>query len=105
MRFELFGTEGQLKVAPTFNNLMSVYSEKGYGYAVEKASSTKGWTFPVPAEAWNFGYPQEVAHFIECIANKKKPLTDAAYGLKILNIVEAMYKSAASGKVEAIPPI
>jgi myo-inositol 2-dehydrogenase/D-chiro-inositol 1-dehydrogenase len=105
MRFELFGTEGQLKVAPTFSNLMSVYSEKGYGYAVEKASSTKGWTFPVPAEAWNFGYPQEVAYFVDCIINKKKPLTDALYGLKILNIVEAMYKSAASEKIEAVPPI
>jgi len=105
MRFELFGTEGQLKVAPTFSNLMSVYSEKGYGYAVEKASSTKGWTFPVPAEAWNFGYPQEVAHFVDCIINKKKPLTDATYGLKILNVVEAMYRSAASGKIEAVPPV
>ncbi|TFF89723.1 MAG: Gfo/Idh/MocA family oxidoreductase, partial [Promethearchaeota archaeon] len=35
MRFELYGTEGQIKVAPTFSNLLSVYSEKGYGYAVE----------------------------------------------------------------------
>nr|MDO8088883.1 Gfo/Idh/MocA family oxidoreductase [Candidatus Sigynarchaeum springense] len=104
MRFELFGTEGQLKVAPTFSNLMSVYSEKGYGYAVEKAGSTMGWTFPVPAEAWNFGYPQEVASFVDCIVNKKEPLTDAAYGLKILNIVETMYKSAASGRIEAVLP-
>ncbi|MEX2680046.1 MAG: Gfo/Idh/MocA family protein [Candidatus Sigynarchaeota archaeon] len=105
MRFELFGTDGQLKVAPTFSNLVSVYSEKGYGYAVEKASSTKGWTFPVPAEAWNFGYPQEVAHFVDCVINKKEPLTGAAYGLKILNIVETMYKSAASGRIEAVPSI
>nr|MDO8109155.1 Gfo/Idh/MocA family oxidoreductase [Candidatus Sigynarchaeota archaeon] len=103
MRFELFGTDGQLKVAPTFSNLVSVYSEKGYGYAVEKASSTKGWTFPVPSEAWNFGYPQEVAHFIDCIVANKKPLTDGTYGLKILNIVEAMYKSAQSGKIEPVP--
>jgi len=100
MRFELFGTEGQIKVSPTFSNLMSVYSEKGYGYAVEKAGTTKGWTFPVPAEAWNFGYPQEIAHFIDCIFNNKKPLTDAKYGLKILKIVEAMYKSAQSNKIE-----
>ncbi len=105
MRFELYGTEGQLKVAPTFSNLMSVYSEKGYGYAVEKASSTKGWTFPVPAEAWNFGYPQEMANFVDCIINKKKTLTDSAYGLKILNIVETMYKSAASGKIEVVPVV
>nr|MDO8115655.1 Gfo/Idh/MocA family oxidoreductase [Candidatus Sigynarchaeota archaeon] len=102
MRFELFGTKGHIKVAPTFSNLMSVYSETGYGYAVEKASSTKGWTFPVPAEAWNFGYPQEVKHFIECIQQQEQPLTGGAYGLKILNIVETMYKSARSRKIEAV---
>lgn len=42
MRFELFGVEGQIKVAPTFSNLVSIYSERGYGYAVEKAETTKG---------------------------------------------------------------
>jgi len=102
MRFELFGTEGQIKVAPTFSNLISVYSEKGYGYAVEKASTTAGWTFPVPAEAWNFGYPQEIQHFIECIKDNKAPLTDGKYGQKILTIVEAMYKSAESRKIEEV---
>ncbi len=102
MRFELFGTNGQIKVAPTFSNLISVYSETGYGYAVEKASTTAGWTFPVPAEAWNFGYPQEIKHFIECIIEDKDPLTDGKYGLKILKIVEAMYSSAESKKVEKV---
>ena len=102
MRFELFGTEGQVKVAPTFSNLMSVYSEKGFGYAVEKAGTTKGWTFPVPAEAWSFGYPQEIEHFIDCMLNNKKPLTDGKYGYKILKIVEIMYKSAKSRKIEEV---
>ncbi|MHA1803471.1 MAG: Gfo/Idh/MocA family protein [Promethearchaeota archaeon] len=102
MRFELFGTDGQIKVAPTFSNLISVYSEKGYGYAVEKAGTTKGWTFPVPEEAWSFGYPQEIKHFMDCILTNKKPLTDGMYGLKILNIVETMYKSALSGKLEEV---
>jgi myo-inositol 2-dehydrogenase/D-chiro-inositol 1-dehydrogenase len=102
MRFELFGTNGQIKVAPTFSNIVSVYSENGYGYAVEKAGTTQGWTFPVPEEAWSFGYPQEIAYFISCIEEKKKPLTDGYYGYKILNIVEAMYRSAASKKIEEV---
>lgn len=105
MRFELFGTSGQVKVAPTFSNLVSVYSEQGYGYAVEKASSTRGWTFPVPAEGWNFGYPQEMEHFASCIVAGTKPLTTGAFGLEILNIVEAMYASAASGRVEPVPAV
>lgn len=102
MRFELFGTEGMIKAAPTFSNLISVYSEIGYGYAVEKASTTKGWTFPVPAESWTFGYPQEITYFVDCMLNDKKPLTDGNYGLKILKIVETMYKSAETKKIEEI---
>jgi predicted dehydrogenase len=102
MRFELFGTAGQIKVAPTFSNLISVYSETGYGYAVEKASTTAGWTFPVPAEAWNFGYPQEIRHFIDCIIDNKEPLTNGKYGQKILQIVETMYKSAETRKIEEV---
>lgn len=105
MRFELFGTEGQIKVAPTFSNLMSVYSEKGYGYAVEKAGTTKGWTFPVPEEVWSFGYPQEIRHFMDCIAEDKKPMTDGNYGLKILHVIDTMYRSAESGKLEEIKPL
>lgn len=102
MRFELYGTEGQIKVAPTFSNLMSVYSKDGYGYAVEKAETTKGWTFPVPSEAWSFGYPQEIAHFMDCILKNQKPLTDSEYGYKTLNIVETMYRSAKSKKLEEV---
>lgn len=105
MRFELFGVEGQIKVSPTFSNLLNVYSEKGYGYAVEKAGITKGWTFPIPAEAWNFGYPQEIAHFISCITDNKTPLTDGNYGYKVLNIVESMYRSAKTKKIEEVNPI
>lgn len=103
MRFEIYGTEGQLVVDPCRMTPLTVYSETGYGYAVEKAGSTKGWTFPVPAEAWTFGYPQEVAHFMECVRTGADPRTDGAYGLKILNIVETMYKSADSGRVEPVP--
>jgi len=105
MRFELYGTEGHIKVAPTFSNLLSVYSENGYGYAVEKAGTTKGWTFPVPSEAWSFGYPQEIRYFMECINKNKKPLTDGYFGLKILNIIETMYKSAETKKIEEVQPV
>lgn len=102
MGFEIFGIDGQISVSPTFNNQITVYSEKGYGYAVEKASSTKGWTFPVPNEAYTFGYPQEIKHFIDMIINEKDTYTDGKFGLKILQIADAMYKSAESSKKEKV---
>jgi len=102
MKFEIFGTEGQITVDPCRMTPLNVYSEEGYGYAVEKASSTSGWTYPVPEEAWTFGYPQEIAHFMKCLMEDQKPFTDGEYGLKVLAIVEAMYKSAESGNIEKV---
>ncbi|MHA1452643.1 MAG: Gfo/Idh/MocA family oxidoreductase, partial [Promethearchaeota archaeon] len=98
----LFGTNGQVIVDPCRMTPLNIYSETGYGYAVEKASSTSGWTYPVPDEAYTFGYPQEIAHFMECLRNNKEPLTPGKFGLKILTIVETMYKSAKSGKIESV---
>ncbi|MBD3193485.1 MAG: hypothetical protein GF317_00405 [Candidatus Lokiarchaeota archaeon] len=102
MGFELYGLKGQLNVSPTFSDLIKVYSKDGYGYAVEKAASTQGWTYPVPAESWSFGYPQEIKHFIECIRDNKTSNIDGSFGLKILQIVDTMYKSADSEKVEKV---
>ena len=102
VKIELFGTEGQIIVNPSRMAPLEVFSENGYGYAVEKASTTKGWTFPVPAESWTFGYPQEMQYFINCLKENEIPFTNGEFGLKILAIVEAMYKSAQSGKIEKV---
>ncbi|MHA1818960.1 MAG: Gfo/Idh/MocA family protein [Promethearchaeota archaeon] len=102
MLIEIHGTNGEIIADPTRKTPIDVYSEKGYGYAVEKAGTTVGWTHPVPEEAWTFGYPQEIKHFMDCIRTGKGPKTDGKYGLKILAIVDAMYKSAESGKIEKV---
>ncbi|MHA1611661.1 MAG: Gfo/Idh/MocA family protein [Promethearchaeota archaeon] len=102
VNLELYGTEGQIISNPSRMTPVSVYSNSGYNYSVEKAGSTKGWTSPVPDESWVFGYPQEMKHFIECHKEGKKPLTDGKFGLKILQIVEAMYKSTESKKIEKV---
>ena len=102
MLLHIYGTKGEIKCDPTRMTPITVYSEDGYGYAVEKASSTSGWTFPVPEEAWVFGYPQEMAHFIDCIKTGNKPKTDGEYALKITCILDAMYKSAKTGKIEEV---
>jgi len=81
---------------------LEVFSENGYGYAVEKGSTTRGWTFPIPAESFTFGYPQEMQHFIACLKKGTPPLTDGKFGLRILAVVEAMYKSAQSRQMEDV---
>jgi myo-inositol 2-dehydrogenase/D-chiro-inositol 1-dehydrogenase len=102
MRFELYGTTGQLTVDPCRNDQLVCYTSKGFGYAVEKADTTTGWTFPVPGEDYFFGYVQEMQHFVSCIIENKVPRTGGDLAMKALKIVDAMYKSATTGRIEKV---
>src|SRR3989441_1590723 len=73
-RVEVYGDAGVVYADLFLGNSALTYSEKGYGYAMEKAGSTKGWTFTIFEEAFNQGYPQELKHFIECVREEKQPL-------------------------------
>ena len=68
-RVEVCGTGGVVYADLFMGNSALTYSEKGYGYAMEKAGSTQGWTFTTFEEAFNQGYPQELKHFIACVRN------------------------------------
>ena len=60
-RIEIYG-EGGLTIANLhMGNALPTYSEHGFAYAVEKAPTTTGWTYPVFEELWNYGFPQEDA--------------------------------------------
>lgn len=102
-RIEVYGTKG-VSYADLFRgNSALTYSLDGYDYAMEKAGSSKGWTFTIFEEAFNQGYPQELAHFIECVREDKTPLVTAADGRAVLEIICAAYESARTGKRVALP--
>src|SRR6185436_16879841 len=46
-RVEVYGTGGVTYADLFMGNSALTYSEKGYGYALEKAGSTQGWTFTI----------------------------------------------------------
>jgi myo-inositol 2-dehydrogenase / D-chiro-inositol 1-dehydrogenase len=79
------------------------YSEKGYGYALEKAGSTQGWTFTIFEEAFNQGYPQELRHFISCVRDGTPPLVTGRDGRAVLEILYAAYASARTGQKVTLP--
>lgn len=60
---EVYGDGGVTYADLHMGNALPTYSESGYGYAVEKAPTTQGWTYPVFEELWNYGFPQEMRHF------------------------------------------
>lgn len=102
-RAEVYGSEGVTYADLLHGNALETYSERGYGYAVEKAPETKGWTFTIYEEAWNYGFPQELTHFVECVKTGAQPLETGEDGRAVLEIIMAAYQSAATGKRVDLP--
>ena len=102
-RVEVCGTGGIVYADLFMGNSALTYSEKGYGYAMEKAGSTHGWTFTNVEEAFNQGYPQELQHFIACVRNDAAPLTTGEDGRAVLEMLNAAYYSARIGQRVSLP--
>lgn len=100
---EVYGIGGVCYADLFQGNAALTYSEKGYGYAMEKAGSTKGWTFTIFEEAFNQGYPQELRHFIECVREDKEPLVTGEDGRAVLELMYAAYASAGTGRKIKLP--
>jgi myo-inositol 2-dehydrogenase/D-chiro-inositol 1-dehydrogenase len=97
-RIEVYGDAGLTYANLLMGNALPTYSEDGYGYAVEKAPTTKGWSFPVFEELWNYGFPHEMAHFARCVRGKEEPKATGEDGLVVLEALYAGYASAGEGR-------
>lgn len=102
-RAEVYGSEGVAYADLLRGSSIHTYSCRGYGYAVEKAGSTRGWSFTMYEEAWNYGFPQEMAHFVDCVRNDRPPLVSGEDGRAVLEILCAAYASAGQGRVVELP--
>jgi myo-inositol 2-dehydrogenase/D-chiro-inositol 1-dehydrogenase len=102
-RAELLGSKGVAYADLLHGNAIETYSQGGYGYAVEKAGSTVGWSFTIYEEAWNYGFPQEMEHFVRCAAGKDKPLVTGEDGRAVLEVIFAAYESAGTGRKVTMP--
>jgi myo-inositol 2-dehydrogenase / D-chiro-inositol 1-dehydrogenase len=102
-RVEVFGSEGLTYANLHMGNSLPTYSEKGYGYAVEKAPTTTGWTYPVFEELWNYGTPQELTHFARCVRGKEIPKVTGEDGLTVMHALVAGYASAGEGRKIKMP--
>lgn len=102
-RAEIHGSEGVAYADVLQGNSIQTYSAKGVGYAVEKAGNTVGWSYTIYEEAWNYGFPQEFIHFVDCVKNDKQPLVTGEDGKAVLEIIFAAYASAGTGTKISLP--
>jgi len=102
-RVEVYGEHGVTYVNLHMGNAMPTYSEHGYGYAVEKAPTTSGWSWPVFDEHWNYGLPHEMRHFARCVRGKEQPRATGEDGRVVMEALYAGYASAAEGRKIPFP--
>jgi predicted dehydrogenase len=97
-RCEIYGTKGNTRADLIHGNALMTHSKAGYGYAVEKADTTTGWTFTGFEEEWNYGFPQEMQHFVNVVQGAEEPIETGEDGLEVLKIIYAAYQSAGEGR-------
>ncbi len=102
-RAEVHGSKGVAFADLLHGNALEVYSQEGYGYAVEKGGSTKGWSFPIYEEAWNYGFHGEMAHFIDCVRHDQSPRVTGDDARVVMEVLFAAYQSAGSGRKVSLP--
>jgi len=102
-RAEVYGSGGVAYADLLHGNSIETYSAAGYDYAVEKAGTTKGWSFTIYEEAWNYGFYTEMEHFVDCVQNDKVPLVTGEDARAVLEIIFAAYESARTGHKVELP--
>ena len=102
-RAEVYGTGGVAYADLLRGNAIETYSQQGYEYAVEKAGSTKGWSFTIYEEAWNYGFHAEMAHFVDCVQHDHPPLVTGEDARAVLEVIFAAYESARTGRKVELP--
>jgi predicted dehydrogenase len=102
-RAEVHGSKGVAYADLLHGNALTAYSAGGYDYAVEKGGSTKGWSFPIYEEAYNYGFHGEMAHFVDCVRLDLKPEVTGDDARIVLEVLFAAYESARTGKKVKLP--
>lgn len=102
-RAEVHGSKGVAYADLLHGNSIETYSAVGYDYAVEKAGSTVGWSFTMYEEIWNYGFVQELAHFVDCVRHDQPALVTGEDARAVLEVLFAAYASAGTGRKVSLP--
>lgn len=103
LRNEIYCTKGAIFTDVTRSTPIRAFTMQQSGYLIEKAEAETGWVFPLPDEAWVYGYHEEMHHFVECVAKGVMPRESFDDGYAVNVILDAGYASMRSKRWEPIP--
>jgi predicted dehydrogenase len=99
---ETYTSGGALFANITPNTHMVSYltdeTKLGGVYITEKVDRKTGWQYVCLEEEWTRGYLQEIQDFMECVAQGRQPLADAALAYDTMKVSYAAYWSAEEGR-------
>jgi predicted dehydrogenase len=101
LRNEIVGTEGRLITDSTATSVWGFIGTPA-GYLMEKADAETGYVFPVPDEARQYGYSEELRHFAECFLDGSEPRESFVDGYIVNVVIDACYRSMQSGRWEPV---
>jgi predicted dehydrogenase len=101
-RLEIFLSNGQFKCNMSPHDLLHAYSPHpsvlGDSYLMEKASTTAGWSTPLPNEDWTSGHIGMCQDFVRSVSEDAPPASGGDLGLAVTRTVYAAYLAAARGE-------
>jgi len=96
----VIGTGGVLYADLLRDTGLRMFSEKGLP---DDPVETFHWSVPDPDWLHNNGYPQQMAHFLDCARTGARPRVSGEDGLVQLEVSYAAYESAATGRRVELP--
>ena len=100
---EVYGPEGRLTANLERGAAVSMYRAPADESAADLSGSRPGWQYPMYEEAWQFGFPQELQHFVDVIEGRKESRSTGEDGRRVLEIICAAYQSARTNARVALP--
>jgi predicted dehydrogenase len=100
-RFELAGSGGRL-VSDLAVTPLRAFIEQPAGYLAEKADAETGWVFPVANETYAHGHDAMMAHMVGAFREARLPRETFADGYIVNAVLDAAYRSMASGRLEPV---
>ena len=100
-RFELYGDAGRI-IQDMSHSPLRAFIERPAGYLGEKADADTGWVYPVPNETYVHGHDAMMRDVVEAFRDGRAARETFHDGLAVNAILDAAYRSMASGRWEPV---